>query len=186
MKIQKCNACKTEFNNKPWVDTCPVCKSKDINHNEDGSLFEWKNFGDVDFLEYGGCLVRETDREDCFNVIWLATEITDYKGKYKTPMMVAKCYVDLYDWLDKTRNIDERKEVNKFNGYPEDYIPESLHDKMMYCTDLIGYYGIANYNPEFPSKTECGPYGFTWDKIIVGKQIAQRFLKENGVPSQWR
>lgn len=182
MKIQKCNACKTEFNNKPWVDTCPVCKSKDINHNEDRSLFEWKNFGDVDFLEYGGCLVRETDREDCFNVIWLATEITDYKGKYKTPMMVAKCYVDLSGWLDN----ETLHSINTFTGDPSDFVPKTLEEKMQYAVDLIAYYGIAEFEPDFPSETGCSNYGFTWNRIIVGKTIAQKFLKENDVPYKWR
>lgn len=182
MKIQKCNACKTEFNNKPWVDTCPVCKSKDINHNEDGSLFEWKNFGDVDFLEYGGCLVRETDREDCFNVIWLATEITDYKGKYKNPMIVAKCYVDLSGWLDN----ETLHSINTFTGDPSDFVPKTLEEKMQYAVDLIAYYGIAEFEPDFPSETGCSNYGFTWNRIIVGKTIAQKFLKENDVPYKWR
>ena len=182
MRIQKCNACKISFSNKPWINTCPVCKSKNINHNEDGSLFEWKNFGDVDFLEYGGCLVRETDREDCFNVIWLATEITDYKGKYKTPMMVAKCYVDLSGWLDN----ETLHSINTFTGDPSDFVPKTLEEKMQYAVDLIAYYGIAEFEPDFPSETGCSNYGFTWNRIIVGKTIAQKFLKENDVPYKWR
>ena len=28
MKIQKCDSCKTIFHDKPWIDECPVCKSK--------------------------------------------------------------------------------------------------------------------------------------------------------------
>ena len=184
MKIQKCNACKTIFHDKPWIDECPVCRSKNINNNEDNSLFEWHNFGDVNFLEYGGCLVRETDREDCFYVIWLNADVYDYKGKYKAPMIIAKCFVDLSDWL-KPEDSD-RKEINKFFGYKEDYIPTTLHQKMMYCTDLISYYGIENYEPDFPSETGCSHYGFIWDKIIVGKTITQKFLKENGVPYKWR
>lgn len=147
---------------------------------------EWENFGDMNFMQYGGCLVKEADYPEHYNVLWLEPEIFDYEGKYKKPMMVAKCYVDLSDWLNENENIDERKELNKFNGYPEDYIPESLHDKMMYCCDLIGYYGITNYDPEFPIETGCGPYGFTWEEIIVGKQIAQRFMKENDVPKEFR
>ena len=35
MKIQKCNACKAVFHDTPWIDICPVCRSKNINHNED-------------------------------------------------------------------------------------------------------------------------------------------------------
>lgn len=182
MKIQKCNACKTEFNNKPWIDECPVYRSKNINHNEDNSLFEWHNYGDINFIEYGGCLVRETDYEDCFDVIWLSTELPDYKGKYKYPMMVARCFIELNDWLEK----DDREQVNRFAGYYPDYIPITLDDKMSYCVDLINYYGITEFDPYFPEETECGPYGFTWDKIIVGKTIAQKFLKDNDVPVKWR
>lgn len=182
MKIQKCNACKTVFTDKPWIDECPVCRSKDINHNEDGSLFEWHNFGDINFIEHGGCLVRETDYEDCFHVIFLATEIADYKKRYKHPMIVAKCYVDVSSWLDS----ETLHNVNDYVENSTDFIPHTLEEKMEYCTDLITYYGIAEFDPEFPEETGCGPYGFEWDKIIVGKTITQRFLKENGVPYKWR
>lgn len=182
MKIQKCNACKTVFTDKPWIDECPVCRSKNINHNENGSLYEWHNYGDIDFLEYGGCLVRETYREDCFNVIWLATGFPDYNGKYKYPMIVTKCCVDISDWMDnKTLHA-----INTFTGNKTDFIPKTLKDKMQYATDLIANYGIAEFDPYFPEETGCGPYGFTWDKIIVGKTIVQRFLKENSVPYKWR
>ena len=182
MKIQKCNTCKTIFHDKPWMNECPVCRSKNINHNEDGSLFEWHNYGDINFLEYGGCLIRETDREDCFNVIWLVTQLPEYKGKYKVPMMVAKCYVDLSDWLDN----EILHAINTFTGNPSDFIPKTLEGKMWYAVDLIGYYGIAEFEPDFPSETGCSHYGFTWDKIIVGKTIAQKFLKEYSVPYKWR
>lgn len=182
MKIQKCNTCKTSFHDKPWIDECPVCRSKDINHNEDNSLFEWHNYGDINFIEYGGCLVRETDREDCFHVIWLVTSIPDYNGKYKNPMMVAKCYVDVSSWLDnKTLH-----KINNFIGNPSDFTPKTLEEKMWYAVDLIGYYGIAEFEPDFPEETGCGPYGFTYDKIIVGKTIVQRFMKEYGVPVKFR
>lgn len=182
MKLQKCNACKTIFENTTLVYTCPVCRSKNIDHNEDGHLFEWNNYGDINFIEHGGCLVRETDREDCFHVIWLNAYVYDYKGKYKTPMMVAKCYVDLSGWLDN----ETLHAINTFTGDPSDFIPKTLEEKMWYAVDLIDYYGIAEFEPDFPSETGCSHYGFTWDKIIVGKTIAQRFLKENGVPVKWR
>ena len=182
MKIQKCNACKTVFTDKPWIDICPVCRSNNINHNEDSSLFEWYNYGDVNFLEYGGYLVREMDRENCFNVIFLATEIADHKKRYKHPMIVAKCYVDVSSWLDS----ETLHNVNDYVGNPTDFIPQTTEDKMRYATDLITYYGIAEFEPDFPSETGCSNYGFTWDKIIVGKTIVQRFLKKNGVPYKWR
>ena len=183
MKIQKCNTCKTLFHDKSWIDECPVCRSHNINHNEDNSLFEWYNYGDVNFIEYGGCLVRETGFKDCFEVIWLATEIPDYKGKYKNPMIIARCYIDLGLWL---RTNEEMKSFNKSSGYGEDYVPYTLEEKMYYSADLISYYGIQEFEPEFPEETGCGPYGFTLDKVIVGKTIAQRFMKEHGVPAKFR
>ena len=182
MKIQKCNACKTEFHDKPWIDVCSVCRSKNINHNEDGSLFEWHNYGDTNFMEEGGCLVKETERENCFEIIWLVTEVEDYKKRYKYPMIVARCYVDISSWLDN----ETLHNVNDYVGNPSDFIPKTLEDKMRYVTDLIAYYGITEFEPNFPEETGCGPYGFTWNKIIVGKTIAQRFLKEHDVPAKFR
>lgn len=184
MKIQKCNACKTEFHDKPWIDECPVCRSHDINHNEDNSLFEWHNYGDVNFMEEGGCLVKEDEYEDCFHVISLTTSIPDYKGKFKKPMIIAECYVDLSGWLKP--EYSNRKEINDFAGYDENYIPHELDEKMSYCIDLINYYGIQEFVSDFPAETACSCYGFTWNRIIVGKTIAQRFMKEHGVPAKFR
>lgn len=184
MKLQKCNSCKTEFENKPYIDECPVCRSKNIDHNEYGHLFEWENCGDINFIEYGGCLVKEDEHEDCFHVLSLTTDIPDYKGKYKIPMIVAKCFIDLSDWL-KPDN-EDRISVNKFCGYDEDYIPHILDEKISYCVDLVNYCGIQEFDPDFPEETGCGCYGFAWNKVIIGKTIAQRFMKECGVPAKFR
>lgn len=184
LKLQKCNSCKTVFENKTWIDTCPVCKSKNIDHNEDGHLFEWHNYGDLNFLEHGGCLVKEDEYKDCFHVLMLTTYLPDYRGRLKYPMVVAKCFVDLSNYLKP--DDEGRKEVNKFYNFDEDYIPQSLDEKMLFCVDLINHYGFHEFDPEFPEETGCGPYGFTWDKIIVGKTIAQKFMKECGIPYKYR
>ena len=143
---------------------------------------EWHNCGDINFMEYGDCLVREAEFKDCFEVIWLNPEVWDYKGKYKKPMMIARCYVDISSWLDN----ETLHNVNDYVGNPSNFIPKTLEDKMRYVTDLIAYYGITEFDPDFPEETGCGPYGFTWDKVIVGKTIAQRFMKEHGVPAKFR
>ena len=143
---------------------------------------EWYNYGDVNFMEYGGCLVREAEFKDCFEVIWLITEVVGYKKRYKYPMIVAKCYVDISSWLDN----ETLHNVNDYVGNPSDFIPKTLEDKMRYVTDLIAYYGIAEFEPNFPEETGCSCYGFTWNRIIVGKTIAQRFMKEHGVAAKFR
>lgn len=146
-------------------------------------MYKWKNFGDINFMEYGGCLVKEDDYPDCFHILSLTTNIYDYKGKYRKPVIVAKCYIDLSAWLEN----EEIKEVNKFAGYEEKYKPQTLEEKMSYCEDLIDYYGIQEFDPDFPAETGCGCYAHgTINKWIVGKTIAKRFMKEYGVPYEYR
>ena len=140
----------------------------------------WINYGDINFIEHGGCLVKEDDYEDCFHVMYLETDVNDYNGDYKIPMIVAKCYVDLSDWL-KPDNKD-RIEFNQYCGFDEDYIPYTLEEKMCYCADLVGHglWSIENFQPDYPREAKLK------ERFIVGKTIAQRFLKEYDVPLRYR
>ena len=145
----------------------------------------WINYGDINFIEHGGFLVKEDDYKDCFHVIFLQTHIDyDYKGDYKIPMIVAKCYIDLSCWLEDK---EDREKVNHFVGNDKDFIPQTLEEKMSYCVDLINYYGIQEFDPDFPKETGCGCYAIgTVKDWIVGKTIVQRFLKEYDVPLRYR
>ena len=52
---------------------------------------------------------------------------------------------------------------------------------------MINYYGIQNFDPEFPEETGCGPYALgDVSKWIVGKTIVKRFLKEHNIPYEFR
>lgn len=144
---------------------------------------EWKNFGDVNFIEYGGCLVKADSHPNCYHVLTLITEIPDYVGKYKKPMIVARCFIDLDCWLDNQTLF----EINQFTGASCDYIPKTEEELILYCTDLINYYGIREFDPDFPKETGCGCYALgNINKWIVGKQIAQKFMKECEVPKEFR
>ena len=140
----------------------------------------WVNLGDVNFLEYGGCLTRKGIREDAYEVISLTTGICDYEGKYKNPCIVARCYIaDINDWIFA--------EINSCAGYDKDFRPETEDQKMSYCVDIINYYGIHEFDPVFPKETGCGPYALgTIKQWVVGKTIVKRFLKENDVPYEFR
>ena len=148
----------------------------------------WINYGDINYIENGGCLVRETDYPECYDVICLETNIYDYNGDYKIPMVVAKCFVDLSDWLKPDDK--QRMEFNEQFGFDKDYIPHTLDEKMCYCADLVRNYGccIWEFNPVFPKETNLGSYSFgvAIDEMIVGKAIVQKFLKEYGVPLRYR
>lgn len=142
---------------------------------------KWENYGDINFLTYGGCLVKADDYKDCFHVLVLNTDIdTDEEEK----VIVAKCFIDLSDWLEPED--DGRKKVNSFVGYEENYIPQTEDEKMSYCVDLINYYGLHNFDPDFPKETGCGCYALgTITDWIVDKEIAIRFMKEYDVPEEF-
>lgn len=148
----------------------------------------WINYGDVNFIEHGGCLVKEDDYPDCFHVMYLETNVYDYNGDYKIPMIVAKCYVDLSDWLKPEDT--ERIAFNYIMSYDENYIPQTLEEKMLYCSELVCNWGhgIWEFDPDFPKETGCNCYSFgvPMETLIVGKTIVQRFLKEYGVPLRYR
>lgn len=142
---------------------------------------EWENYGDVDFMKYGGCLIKKTRHPNCYHVLSLTPDIYDYKGKYKNPMIVALCFVDVAAWKE------DYPVVNKYSGYEHDYVPKTEEEQMSYCVDLINYYGIQEFEPDFPEETGCGCYALNYmEKWIVGKTIAQRFMKECRVPYKYR
>lgn len=141
---------------------------------------QWQNYGDIDFIEYGGCLVKADEYQDCFHVLVLETEI--YVGK-EEQVIVAKCYIDLSTWIEDE---DTRKQINFYAGYKEDYIPQTEDEKMSYCVDLINCYGIQEFAPEFPKETSCGPYTLgTVVDWIVEKEVAIRFMKELDIPEEY-
>lgn len=53
MNKQVCLSCETKFKNKPYMDVCPVCKSKYILHDP----IDYVNRGDINYFSYGGNLV---------------------------------------------------------------------------------------------------------------------------------
>lgn len=135
-------------------------------------MSQWKNYGDVNFIDYGGCLVKADDYPDCFHVLVLKAD------EYNNEAIVAKCFIDFASWSEDE---DTRKQINSFAGYDEAYIPQTEDEKMSYCVDLINYYGLHEFDPEFPKETGCGPYALgTVADWIVDRDVAIRFMKEYG------
>ena len=141
---------------------------------------KWENYGDINFIDYGGCLVKADECQDCFHVLVLETEV--YVGK-EEQVIVANCFIDLSVWIEDE---DTKKQINSFVGYKEDYIPQTEDEKMSYCVDLIKYYGIHEFDPKFPKETGCGPYALgTVTDWIVDKEVAIRFMKEFDIPEEY-
>lgn len=85
------------------------------------SKTEWVNMGDINFLAYGGCLVKphfseeelkdHESLENTFDVFYLNTEF----GENGDENFAALCYVDLDDswlpWADMLKYIGLDEEV---------------------------------------------------------------------------
>lgn len=124
MNKQKCFDCGTEFIEKPWIDVCPMCRSKHIIHDD---LIKFINLGDINFLEYGGNLVFHSfSKEDCenfpdlyeyyFTVLKLYTP-WDLDSQFGEESYILQSYqVDVRDYEDKKDEILSRvEEENKKN-----------------------------------------------------------------------
>lgn len=104
-------------------------------------MSKWKNLGDEDYLNYGGCLVRKSKEGiQTYDVFFLDTnlEFCDYFAGLGT--------VDLYD-----NNINYN-EVLDYLGWIEykDMPIDELLDKMspeLLCRGIVEHYGIQNFNP---------------------------------------
>ena len=154
---------------------------------ESKRTYRWENCGDINFIKYGGCLVRETDYEECYEVMYLKTPIYDYNGDYDCPMIVVHCFVDLSDWLKEDDS--NRIQFNEQCGFDEDYIPSSLLEKQLYCADLVEHWGagVWEFDPTFPpiTKLGCYSYGCSADQMVVSKTIAVKFMREYNVPYRY-
>lgn len=160
---------------------------------ESKRTYRWNNYGDINFIQNGGCLVRETDYPECYEVMYLHTDLHVSKENYKVPMIVAHCFVDLSDWLQPDNK--KRKEFLKEYGFlEEDFIPSSLEEKQLFCSMLVDNWGstIWEFNPTFPKITGLNcyscPYPFEYaffEKMIVSKTIAVKFMREYGVPYRY-
>lgn len=133
-----------------------------MNKNNDSRTKEWLNYGDVNFWEHGRLIKRHwPDKEDEYDVLCL--EDGDFNGK----VIVARCYVDINDpWIDKMAVWD----------YTGCYPIKTEDDKMRFVIDCISYYGIHEFQPEFPN----GVMGGTLLDWVCDKKKAYEWLVNQG------
>lgn len=117
------------------------------------SKTEWVNMGDINFLAYGGCLVKphfseeelkdHESLENTFDVFYLNTEF----GENGDENFAALCYVDLDDswlpWADMLKCIGLDEEV----GLSVEELVKK-HSPMLLAKELVEYAGVQNFSPE--------------------------------------
>ena len=139
---------------------------------------DWENYGDVNFMEHGGYLVRHNSKYNIYEVISLACHIPDVDIPIEDSCIVARCAVcNINDYLEDSKTLDE---LNSFFGYEKGYKPSTKEEMFAFAADLISFYGLWEFDPVFPKETGLGPYslGAPIEKMIVSKKTAEKFINE--------
>jgi len=124
---------------------------------------KWENYGDKNFWEYGQLVRRHwAEKQDEYDVI--VCQPSDKNGKY----LVACCYVDITDtWIDK-------KAVMEFSD-TKGLVNET--DKIAFALGCIAYYGVHNFQPQFPNNMYVGNV----DNWLVTQKEAYEWLHDFGL-----
>lgn len=145
------------------------------------SKTEWVNMGDINFLAYGGCLVKphfseeelkdHESLENTFDVFYLDTE----SGENGDENFAALCYVDLDDswlpWADMLKCIGLDKEV----GLPVEELVKK-HSPMLLAKELVEYAGVQNFSPEVVKNDTYNRYPYSAEDFTVSDADIVKWL----------
>lgn len=178
MKFQRCLTCGTTFTDKPWIDDCPICKSELISHNlnEDN----WENYGDINFLEFGGSLVRpsfskertleDSDLKYCFDVFILDTPFDLGEGNDVYRARYFSC-IDVTEFEDCKTDLLYAIGLEEFIDTP--WLELFDGNMKMLAVELAE----CNFVSPIYAQTLDGEYGDTGYVSI--KELYQFFVKHN-------
>lgn len=149
------------------------------------SKTEWTNMGDINFLAYGGCLVKphfseeelkgHESLENTFDVFYLNTEF----GENGDENFAALCYVDLDDswlpWVDMLKCIGLDEEVGlSVEELVKKYSP------MLLAKELVEYAGVQNFSPEVVKNDTCNMYPYSAEDFTVSDEDLVKWLRDLG------
>lgn len=129
----------------------------------------WENFGDINFLTYGGCLVKRhwTDEELAkienpellkytYDVFYLNTEYGDDNQNF-----AALCCIDLTDdFLDWNGMLYCIGQDERIGMKLQDFLKETNISPKLLAKEMVEYMGVDEFspitfkNPQYPSCIE--------------------------------
>ena len=149
-------------------------------------MSKWENLGDVNFLAYGGCLVKphfnEKELKGCdnlkltFDVFYLNPE---YGESNDLKNFAALCCIDLTDdWLHyddmlAACGLDEKA------GLSLDELLKELSPELL-AKEMVEYEGVANFNPTVVKEGKVIQYPYSWEDYIVSDDDLVSWLKDLG------
>lgn len=140
---------------------------------------EWKNYGDVNFLQYGGCLVKPAYNDisrrehpalaSIYDVFYLNTEAGD-SGE---DLFAALCSVDISDTWIKKENVLEAigLEETKSKSIKE------IMSEDVFAKECVEYYGVENFSP---AAYHVGEYPSAYQDYILTREELKTWLEELG------
>lgn len=153
-------------------------------------MTKWKNLGDINFLAYGGCLVKphftKEELSDCedegdnlkyiYDVFYLNPE---YGEADNLMNFAALCCVDLQDtWIDyhglMTAIGEDWRSDSSLEDLLKDISPELL------AKEIVEYEGAINCNPTVVKNGFINNYPYYLEDFIVSDEDLISWLKELG------
>ena len=125
----------------------------------------YKNYGDYNYLTWGGCLVDSEHSDTCFDIIYLR-QYDDIEGQY----IFCELSVDITDkWIDK-------KAVMQYIGMSEDDF-----DAIQYAIGCVDYYGPENFGA-----LSCYSYDYRDVDIETIKDVLRhRLIANDNINIEW-
>lgn len=131
----------------------------------------YKNYGDVNFLTYGGCLVDSDHSDTEFRIIYLRP-YDDGDPDHDDLYQCAEITVDITDsWIDK-------KQVMSFIG-----MTENEFDPIEFAIGCIDYYGPENFGAD-------GSWGYQKDwrymtRDDIKEVLRHRVIATDNINIEW-
>lgn len=153
-------------------------------------MCKWKNLGDINFLAYGGCLVKphftkeellecEDNGENLkyvYDVFYLNTE---YGEADNLMNYAALCCVDLTDtWIDYNGLMEYIGEDERVGSSLEDLLKDISPELL--AKEVVEYEGVSNCNPVVVKNGFVNNYPYSWEDFIISDEDLISWLKELG------
>ena len=131
---------------------------------------EWENYGDVNFTEYGGTMIRQQG-EDEFEYFHLIVDGEEKYAFHGTIMFLA----DYEEDLDKAA-----KDYGYKNG--KDWLSKDPDFAACYLLENYGC-GIVEFSPtNYEGK---GAYSMNYDDFLLTDEKLLGFMKEIEIPEEY-
>lgn len=145
------------------------------------SKTEWTNMGDINFLAYGGCLVKphfseeelkdHESLENTFDVFYLNRSLE------RTVTRTLQLFLDdsWLPWADMLKYIGLDEEV----GLPVEELVKK-HSPMLLAKELVEYTGVQNFSPEVVKDDTCNRYPYSAEDFTVSDDDLVKWLHDLG------